>query len=105
MTLWFDVVSSPALSPEQKELVLRRLENRIGKDGVMRVISQQTRSQVENKELAVERFVELLRDALRKTQIRKKTRVSKEAKPRRLEEKKQHSTQKQERSKEVPFED
>ncbi|MGA2224810.1 MAG: hypothetical protein ABSH41_10250 [Syntrophobacteraceae bacterium] len=43
--LWFDVVNSPSLSPEQKELVLRRLENRIGKDGVMRVISQQTRSQ------------------------------------------------------------
>ena len=72
-----DVVNSPALSPEQKELVLRRLENRIGKDGVLRVISQQTRSQVENKELAVERFAELLRDALKQVPIRKKTRVSK----------------------------
>lgn len=40
-------------------------QDRIGKDGVLRIISQQTRSQVENKELAVERFVELLRDALR----------------------------------------
>ena len=44
---------------------MRRLENRIGRDGVLRVISQQTRSQVENKELAVERFAELLRDALK----------------------------------------
>ena len=44
-------------------------------DGVMRVISQQTRSQVENKEPAVERFVELLRDALQQVPIRKKTRV------------------------------
>ena len=65
VTLWFDVVNSPALSPEQKELVSRRLENRIGKDGVMRVISQQTRSQAENKELAIERFAELLQDALK----------------------------------------
>ncbi|MGA2224846.1 MAG: hypothetical protein ABSH41_10430 [Syntrophobacteraceae bacterium] len=88
MTLWFDVVNSPALSPEQKELVLRRLENRIGKDGVMRVISQQTRSQVENKELAIERFAGQLQDALKPVPIRKKTRVNKGAKLQRLEEKK-----------------
>jgi ribosome-associated protein len=105
VTLWFDVVNSPALSQEQKELVLRQLENRIGKDGVMRVISQQTRSQTENKELAIERFAELMRDALRQVPIRKKTRVSKGAKTRRREEKKQRSLLKNERSKKVPVED
>lgn len=41
------------------------LKTRIGKDGVLQVISQQTRSQLENTELAVKRFAELLRDALR----------------------------------------
>jgi ribosome-associated protein len=76
VTLWFDEVNSPALSPEQKELVLRRLENRIGKDGVMRVISRQTRSQAENRELAVKRFVKLMLDAGKQVPIRKKTRVS-----------------------------
>ena len=105
VTLWFDVVNSPALSPEQKELIMSRLVNRIGKDGVLRVISQQTRSQVENKELAVERFVELLRDAVKQVPIRKKTRVSKGAKLRRLEEKKQHSALKGRRSERVPLED
>jgi ribosome-associated protein len=60
---------------------------------------------VENKELAVERFVELMGDALRQVPIRRKTRVSKGAKLRRLEEKKQHSMLKSERSKRVPFED
>ena len=105
VTLWFDVVNSSSLSEEQKDLVMRRLASRIGKDGVLRVISQQTRSQVENKELAVERFVELLRDAVRQVPTRKKTRVSRAAKLRRLDEKKQHSIQKQERSKKVPVED
>jgi ribosome-associated protein len=105
ITLWFDVVNSPTLSPEQKELITRHLGNRIGKDGLLRVISQQTRSQAENRELAIERFVELLRDAVRQVPIRKKTRVSKAAKLRRLNEKKQHSIQKQERSKKVPVED
>ncbi len=37
----------------QKDLVLRRLENRIGKDGIMRVISHQTRSQTKNREPAM----------------------------------------------------
>ena len=37
MTLWFDVVNSPSLSLEQKDLVMSRLKTRIGKDGVLRV--------------------------------------------------------------------
>ncbi|MGO9372907.1 MAG: hypothetical protein ACLQBD_12495 [Syntrophobacteraceae bacterium] len=77
----------------------------MGKNGVLRVICQQTRSQLENKELAIERFAELLRNALRQVPVRKKTRVGKGAKLRRLEEKKQHGILKQARSKKVPFED
>jgi ribosome-associated protein len=105
VTLWFDVVNSPSLSQDQKDLILRRLQNRIGKDGMLRVISQQTRSQLSNRELATNRFVELLRDALRQLPTRKKTRVSKGAKLRRLEEKKQHGLLKSRRSARVPDDD
>jgi ribosome-associated protein len=65
ITLWFDVVNSPSLSPDQKDLIMHRLGARIGKNGVLRVISQQTRSQAVNRELAIESFAELLRDALK----------------------------------------
>jgi ribosome-associated protein len=51
---------------------MRRLQNRIGKDGVLRIISQQTRSQAVNRELAVERFSESMREALRQVPIKKK---------------------------------
>ncbi|MGO8946008.1 MAG: alternative ribosome rescue aminoacyl-tRNA hydrolase ArfB [Syntrophobacteraceae bacterium] len=105
VTLWFDVVNSPNLSPEQKELIVRRIGSRIGKDGVLRVISQKTRSQAANRELALDRFIELLRNAVKQVPTRKKTRVSRAAKLRRLNEKKQHGIQKQERSKKVPVED
>lgn len=105
VTLWFDVANSPSLSEEQKELVKRRLKTRIGKDGVLRVTSQQTRSQAANREMAVERFIELMRDALRQIPIRRKTRVSRAAKERRLEEKRQRSAQKHARAKRVPLED
>jgi hypothetical protein len=64
-----------------------------------------TVSQAENKELAIERFAELLQEAVKQVPIRKKTRVSKGAKLCRLEETKQHSMQKQERSKKVPVEE
>jgi ribosome-associated protein len=105
VTLWFDVVNSPNLSPEQKELIQSRLATRIGKNGVLRVISQQSRSQVENKELPIERFAELLRDVVKQVPVRKKTRLSKRAKLHRLEKKKQDSLLKGERAKKVRVED
>ena len=103
--LWFDLANSPSLSPEDKELIASRLGSRIGKDGVLRVVSQSTRSQLYNRELAIERFVELLQSALKQLPVRKKTRISKGAKLRRLEEKKQHGIVKKVRSKNIPIED
>jgi ribosome-associated protein len=105
VTLWFDVVNSPSLSQEQKELIMSRLGSRISREGVLRVISQQTRSQLANREAAVERFVELLSTALKLRRSRRKTGISRIAKLKRLEEKKQHSMLKRERSKRVPIED
>ncbi|MGV8075141.1 MAG: alternative ribosome rescue aminoacyl-tRNA hydrolase ArfB [Syntrophobacteraceae bacterium] len=105
VVLWFDLAGSPSLSPEDKELIASRLASRIGKDGILRVVSQSTRSQFSNRELAIERFVELLQSALKKVPIRKKTRVGRAAKLRRLEEKKQHGALKRERSERVPIED
>jgi ribosome-associated protein len=105
VVLWFDLAKSPSLSPEDKELIASRLGSRIDKDGVLRVVSQSTRSQLSNRELAIERFVELLQSALKQLPPRKKTRVSRAAKERRLEEKKQRSSLKRERAKRAPLED
>ena len=105
ITLWFDLAKSPSLSEEDKALITSRLGSRVDKYGILRVVSQSTRSQLSNREMAVQRFVELLQAALRRLPIRKKTRVSKGAKERRLEEKKQRSGVKRERSRKVPVED
>ncbi len=105
VTLWFDVVNSQGLYQEDKDLIIRRLGNRIGKGGLLRVISQQTRSQAENRGLAIERFVELLQSALRQVPIRKKTRIGRAAKLRRLEEKRQHGILKKKRLERIPVED
>ncbi len=103
--LWFDVANSPSLSEEDKELITRRLGRRIDKDGFLRIVSQSTRSQAANRELAVERLVELLQDALKQIPIRRKTRLSRASKLRRLEEKKQRSMVKHGRSKRFSVEE
>lgn len=87
VTIEVDVDALP-LSDEQKMLVRTRLAGRINRDGVLRVTSQAARSQLLNRDHALDRMEELLRDALVEQRPRKKTRVSKAAKQRRIEEKK-----------------
>jgi ribosome-associated protein len=78
----FDVEQSTALTPVQK----RRVVAKAGP--VLRAAAQDERSQLRNRELAVERLVALLRDALRVERRRVPTAPSKAARERRLEEKK-----------------
>jgi ribosome-associated protein len=98
VTLRFDVVNSQNLTQDQKNLILERLATRVNKAGVLRVVSQQTRSQAANKEVALERFIALLQQALKPTPKRKRTRVPPGAKQRRLDDKKHRGQLKRKRS-------
>ncbi len=81
----FDVEASTALSPAQKKRV-------VAKAGpVLRAVAQDERSQLRNKELAVERLTEVLREALRVPRRRVPTKPTAAARERRLEEKKRRS--------------
>jgi len=101
--LLFDLAGSPSLNQEQKQRISSRLRTRISKDGVLRVVCQKHRSQSANKEAAVERLAELLRESLIQQKPRKKTKVSRAAKQRRLEEKRHRSQVKKHRSKKIDF--
>jgi ribosome-associated protein len=81
----FDVEASEALSPLQK----RRVAARAGP--VLRAVAQDERSQWRNRELAVERLVAGLREALRVERPRRPTAPSAAARERRLEEKRRRS--------------
>lgn len=98
VTVRFDLANSPSLSEEQKARLRERLATRITRDGALQVTSQRHRSQGANREAAVERFAELLRENLREEPPRKKTRPSRAAKARRLDEKRRQSRRKRERS-------
>ena len=101
VTLWFDVMNSPILSSRQKDLIQNHLRTRINKEGVLRVVSQKSRSQALNREAAIDRFTSLLRESLHVTLPKKKTMVPKAAKERRLEKKKHRSILKESRKKPV----
>lgn len=96
-TLHFDVMATQSLSERQRELVMQRLRTRITKAGVLRVVSQKHRSQRANREAAIERFVELLREALHEDPARRRTSLPRTATERRLRDKKHRSRLKRER--------
>ena len=98
VTLGFDVINSPSLTSEQKQLILDGLPTRISKKGILRVISQKTRSQAANKEVALERFIDLLQQALKQESERRPTRIPRTAKQKRIDEKKQRGKLKRERA-------
>jgi ribosome-associated protein len=77
----FDVEASAALSPAQKRRVLARL------GPVVRAVAQDERSQLRNRELALERLAERLREGLRVQRRRVPTKPTAAARERRLEEK------------------
>lgn len=99
VTLFFDVAKCESFSDVQRQRILKRLATRADKNGVIRVVSQRYRTQKANRRVAVERLQELLRGALKKKTVRKKTRVPKAVKRRRLEEKRRRSLLKQRRAK------
>src|SRR3954466_5377236 len=78
----FDVEASQSLSETQKRRVVRKA------GPVLRAVAQDERSQWRNRELAVERVVEALREALRVERPRRPTKPSRESQRRRIDEKK-----------------
>jgi ribosome-associated protein len=78
----FDVEGSEALTDAERRRVLEKL------GPVVRAIAQDERSQLRNRELAVERLVAQLREALRVPRARKATRPSAAAREKRLAAKK-----------------
>src|SRR4029079_18938327 len=89
----FDVEASNALTPAQKRRVIARA------GPVLRAVAQDERSQARNRELAVERLVAALREALRVERKRRPTKPTAASRERRLEQKRRRSQTKQLRRK------
>lgn len=91
VTLQWDVASSAVFSAEEKAVVAEKLSNRINKEGILQLESDVDRSQAHNKEIAIDRFLRLIKDALVPTKPRKKTKIPYSSVLKRLDRKKQQS--------------
>lgn len=96
---WLHIGQSHAFTPEEKELISSKLANRINKDGYLTVRCSETRSQLENKQIATAKMQEIVAKSLIVPKKRKPTKISKAAKEARLNSKKKASEKKQLRRK------
>ena len=87
--LRFDVGNSPSLPGDVRTRLIHLAGRRITQDGLVIIEARRFRAQERNREDAVSRLVELIRQAAQKPKPRKKTKPSKAAKERRIESKKQ----------------
>lgn len=104
ITVRWNVKNSRVLTDEQKERILQKLQTRLTSDGDLIIHSSSSRSQQQNKEMALSRLAQEIRKALHVPKKRMATGVSTAAKEARLYEKRQHSEIKKMRSKKIDYE-
>ncbi|NOR43537.1 MAG: aminoacyl-tRNA hydrolase [Gammaproteobacteria bacterium] len=96
--LKFDIISS-SLPEVIKQRLLTLNDQRVTRDGVFVIKSQETRSQLKNKEQALLRLQSFIAQALTARKVRKKTRPTKASRLRRLNTKNKRGDLKRNRQK------
>ena len=96
--LRFDIQNS-SLPDNYKEKILALSDNRISNDGIIVIKAQRFRSQIKNREDALNRLKSLILKSMVKQKKRKSTKPSRNAKKKRLDNKTKHSRLKQLRRK------
>ena len=96
--LRFDITAS-SLPEVYKERLLSLTDHRITKDGIINIKSQESRSQEENKQAAVERLKELIKSVTVVQKKRKPTKPTKNSQKRRMDGKTKHGNIKKMRGK------
>jgi ribosome-associated protein len=85
--LRFDVANSPSLPDEVRKRLISLAGNRITDGGILIIDARRFRTQGRNREDAIDRLVELIRNAAQRPKYRRKTRPTLASKIRRLESK------------------
>lgn len=95
--LRWNVRTSRAIDDGTRARIMGKLATRIDGEGVLRVVASKRRSQLQNREQAEERLVELLTAAMATPKPRRKTKPTRASKEKRLESKKRNSERKRDR--------
>jgi ribosome-associated protein len=89
--LRFDVANSPCLPDDVRERLVRLAGNRITEECVLIIKARRFRTQDRNRRDAVDRLVDLIREAAKKPKVRRKTKPTLASKRRQLESKRRRS--------------
>lgn len=95
--LRFDIQNTTLLSEEQKQKIFNKLKGKINNDGILIITSQESRSQIKNKQIALDKCHDLITKALKPGKRRKPTNRPKAAEEKRLSDKKVQSEKKSRR--------
>jgi ribosome-associated protein len=95
--LRFDVAHSPSLPDDVRERLIRLAGSRITEDGVLVIDARRYRTQMRNRQDALDRLVSLIRRAAVRPRKRKPTRPTRAAKQKRLDRKKRRGDLKKKR--------
>ena len=97
--LQFHVLNSLALTQQEKALILVNLKSRLTKNNVLIMQCSETRSQLKNKQILVERFLRLIEEANKVPRKRILTKVPNSSNMKRLNTKKLNAHKKSSRKK------
>lgn len=92
--LRFRITDSAVLTVEQKSLLFKKLSKKLTLEGELLITSQNTRSQLKNKEDAIAKFLEVLEKSLKPRKRRIPTRPSGISIKKRIDDKKRLATKK-----------
>ena len=95
--LRFNVAGSPSLPADVRQRLIRLAGNRVTGDGELIILASQARSQLENREAALQQLIDLIRRATVKPKPRRPTKPSAAARAKRLDQKRRHSATKRQR--------
>ncbi|MBN1880291.1 aminoacyl-tRNA hydrolase [bacterium] len=104
VTLMFNVKNSSGLNEDQKKRIFEKKRHFIDKQGIFRINVDKERSQLRNREIAVERLRAHILDALMEEKDRIPTTVPWVVEERRLKKKKSRSRIKESRKTDIPWE-
>lgn len=97
VTVMWNVQESESFSLEGKELIFEKIKNRINSEGILQVTASESRTQLQNKKIATERILALVKKALFIPKSRKPTKPSRSKIEKRIKAKKQLSEKKENR--------
>lgn len=92
--LTFDLQNSESFTEDEKALLIQKLKNKLTKDNILLLQCDESRSQHKNKEIVIDRFLNIISGGLIVKKPRKATKPSKSSIHKRLEKKKKQAFKK-----------